>query len=106
MLLDFQSSAFDRSAICPRPDAPDPGDARGANHSNVVSYLDSGLAASAGLAGAVLELVKGGGMSRQGSSLPRTRSGVVKGGTLRALRVLGASRPGGAVSGGSSAAPA
>ena len=41
-----------------------------------------------------LGVENGGGASRQGSFLPRTRSGVSSGGTLSALRVSGASRLG------------
>src|SRR5262249_48219962 len=63
-----------------------------------------GCAGALGLAAALES--NGGGISRQGSSLPRIRSGVFSGGTLRALRVLGVSRPGGACSGGISCAPA
>src|SRR5688572_25875413 len=59
-----------------------------------------------GFWGSAVGVENGGGVSRQGSSLPRGRSGVFSGGTFNALRVSGGSRPGGACRGGSSCAPA
>src|SRR5215510_1598516 len=104
MLLAFQASAFDRSATCPDPMCPrNQWTSRGAHHNCYCGFGGSAFGgAGVALGAAVLVVEKGGGMSRQGSSLPRIRSGVFNGGTLSAFRVLGASRPGGACNGGNS----
>src|SRR5688572_12783577 len=104
MLLAFQASAFDRSATCPGSHAfRAPEEFHG---TRMITICYWGFCGSAGLGVAVAGLAKGGGESRQGSFLPRTRSGVLSGGTLRALRVSGASSPGGACNGGTSWEPA
>src|SRR5688572_6958980 len=108
MLLAFQASAFDRSATC--PETRRLLNNRGLHAVRIIAicYCGFGGSAAVGVApfGLALGLAKGGGMSRQGSSLPRMRSGVLSGGTLSELRVLGVSRPAGACSGGISRAPA
>src|SRR5262245_27348128 len=108
MLLDFQSSAFDRSATCPGSAAPrqSVGHDGGRMITTCYFFLFLDLPGSAGGAVRVFLGSNCGGMSRQGSFLPRFLSGVLRGGTFRALRVFGASSPGGACSGGISWAPA
>ena len=73
-----------------------PTDFTGAHHSNLLLRL----LRFRGWALRAVGLANGGGVSRQGSSLPRMRSGVLSGGTFSALRVSGASSPAGACSGG------
>src|SRR5262245_33337542 len=103
MLLAFQASAFDRSAICPGSAAPHaPGGAtRGAHHNNLLLLLLLFRRGRQALIGIERRRIV-----QAGLVLARFLSGVLRGGTFRALRVLGASSPGGACNGGTSCAPA